>query len=107
MRKIIIIIAALFITACGSETFEGGYVSKSSSDNPIAALFQQKLSFRSDGKVSVYVSGQQIGIFKYEKNGDEITLFRGDGTTQILTIEDDGSLFGGGQELVRLEENTN
>lgn len=104
MKKTIIILITLLLAACGSETFEGDYVTKTSGDNPFSGMTQQRLSFRKDGKVRVFMMGNQVGVFKYEKDGDEITLFKGDGTSQILTIEKNGSLFGGGVELAKVKD---
>ncbi len=104
MKKIIIILVTLLLASCGTETMEGDYVSKSSGDNPLSGITQEKLSFSKDGKLRVFMGGRQIGIVKYEKDGDEITVSKGDGTTQILTVEEDGSLFGGGKEFVKLDE---
>jgi len=104
MKKTIIILAILFLAACGSETFEGDYATKSSGDNPFTGMIKQKLSFSKDGKVRVFLMGNQVVILKYGKDGDEITLFKGDDTTQILTMEKDGSLFGGGTEFIKIDE---
>jgi len=91
----------LALTGCGSDDFEGQYVTEPADEGSFSSMTQQKLSFRSDGKVSIFLGGNKVGVYKYEKNGDEITLFKGDGTTQMLTIEGDGSLFGGGAEFIR------
>lgn len=104
MKKIIIILVTLLLASCGTETMEGDYVSKSSGDNPLSELMKVKLSFSEDSKVRLFMSGRQVGIIKYEKDGDEITLFKGDGTTQILTVEESGDLMGMGQEFVKLDK---
>lgn len=104
-NTIIATVFCLALFACGSDDFEGDYVSKIDGDNPFANMMKQKLSFQPNGKVSVFLGKNKVGVFKYEKNGDEIALLTGDGTEKILTIEDDGSLFGGGAEYIKVSSN--
>lgn len=54
-----------------------------------------------DGKVVVFLGNHKLGTFKYEKDGDEITLFKLGNTTEIFTLKYDGSLLGGGVENVK------
>ena len=105
LNTVIINILCITIFACGNNKLEGEYVSKpaeTEGEKLVSNLFgKQKLSFRLDGKVTVFIGDHKLGIFKYEKDGDEITLFRQGNITEIYTLEDDGSLFGGGAEYVK------
>jgi hypothetical protein len=105
LNTVIISIFCIAIIACGNNKLVGEYVSRpaeTESEKLASALFgKQTLSFRADGKVEVFLGDRKLGIFKYEKDGDEITLFKPDNTTEIFTLEDDGSLFGGGVEYVK------
>ena len=105
LNTVIISIFCITIMACGNNKLEGEYVSKpaeTQSEKLVASLFgKQTLSFRADGKVVVLLGDHQLGIFKYERDGDEITLFKPGNTTEIFTLEDDGSLLGGGVEYVK------
>ncbi|MFT6284638.1 MAG: hypothetical protein ACI84K_001969 [Pseudohongiellaceae bacterium] len=108
MNKLNIVIIGIFciaIIACGNNKFEGEYVSKpaDTQTEKLATRFfgKQKLSFRADGKVVVFLGDHKLGTFKYEKDGDEITLFKLGNTTEIFTLEDDGSLLGGGVEYIK------
>lgn len=110
LNTVIINILCITIFACGNNKLEGEYVSKpaeTEGEKLVSNLFgKQKLSFRPDGKVTVFIGDHKLGIFKYEKDGDEITLFKQGNTTEIFTLEDDGSLFGGGAEYVKVSKTT-
>jgi hypothetical protein len=109
LNVIIIKLCCFFlIAACSNDEFEGEYISKAgeTTSEKLAENFlgRQKLSFRVDGKVTIYMGDRKLGVLKYEKNGDEITVFKADNAAQIYTLEDDGSLFGGGFEFVKVNK---
>lgn len=108
LRVVVISLLCVVLTACGDDDFEGEYVSKTTETEGSKAvekifgnLLQQKLVFRLDGKVSVSIGGRQIGVLKYEKDGDEITLLKTDSTTEVFSVEEDGSLLGNGVEYIK------
>lgn len=92
----------------------GNYVSKPDPDfNPEYAPVY-KLFFGSDGKVKAFYKYYDLGkfieeenILKYKIDGDNITLFIENGTTQIVTIRENGNLLfydDGNIEFIKQEE---
>tara|TARA_R110000737_G_scaffold353479_1_gene405940 strand:+ start:2232 stop:2924 length:693 start_codon:yes stop_codon:yes gene_type:complete len=112
MDKVNIVISSilgLVLIACSENNFEGEYIAK-----PAESKFgkmaenlagRQKLSFHANGKVSFFMGERKLVVLKYEKNGDKITVFKTDDQTQTYTLEDDGGLFGGGSEFVKVSSN--
>lgn len=83
----------LFVASCGGESgFDGKYE---------AAGGAQEFVFKSDGNVAQSLMGKKVADFKYEKNGNEITIYINEETSQLFSLKEDGTIVGPGEIVLK------
>lgn len=83
MKRIAIIAMALLLAACG-QSLDGTYTD---------AMGMMKYTFQPDGKLYMGALGIKTEL-EYELEGDKIKVILADGSNQVMTLAEDGTIMG-------------
>jgi len=87
IKKYIVLLAILALTACGKSGLEGVYT---------AAGGVQEFNFNPDGTVVQSLMGSKVAEHKYEIDDNEIKIRVSDSSSSIWTILENGDIQGPG-----------